>query len=219
MSQRVPRIDQLQVGELDYRRSALATLSPSLADVERVAVLQVEMKMGAVHVVGLGPKHRENSSQAPRCTRRRNFASGRVSGSGSGAAFGAGAAAPSAGLFGRCLHHLRFAGATIRVGLHVCGRHAASGAFRRLGHDRHELYAGNKIAAGRTPALGEVHDPTVGEKERRKIDGVGVGVLAAALVGQIVEVAAGIGGARRSSPPAIRTWRAPQAARSSPSSG
>ena len=26
---------------------------PSLADVERVPVLQVEMKMGAVHVVGL----------------------------------------------------------------------------------------------------------------------------------------------------------------------
>ena len=58
MSQPVPRIDQLQVGELDYRRSALATLSPSVADVERVAILQVEMKMGAVHVVGLGPKHR-----------------------------------------------------------------------------------------------------------------------------------------------------------------
>jgi len=33
-------------------------LNPSVTDVEGVAVLQVEMKMGAVHVVGLGPKHR-----------------------------------------------------------------------------------------------------------------------------------------------------------------
>jgi hypothetical protein len=31
---------------------------PSLADVERVTVLQVEMKVGAVHVVGLRAEHR-----------------------------------------------------------------------------------------------------------------------------------------------------------------
>lgn len=52
-SRRHRRQDDLS-GELSRR----FTGSPSLADVERVAVLQVEMKMGPVHVIGLRAEHR-----------------------------------------------------------------------------------------------------------------------------------------------------------------
>ena len=43
-----------------FRRSPAARdpCAPSLADVERVALLQVEMQMGAVDVVGFRAKHR-----------------------------------------------------------------------------------------------------------------------------------------------------------------
>ena len=51
---------------------------------------------------------------------------------------------------------------------------------------------GDKVPARRAPASGKIDPPSVGEKEHRKVDGVGVGVLAAALVWQVVKVAAGI---------------------------
>ena len=164
----------------------LQTLSES-------AVLQVEMQMGAVDVVGFRAEHRgehlagalmhapqELGLRQRERIRRRSFARElRI-------------ALNEGGRLDRGLHGSRPARRLCR---HLVGGRILIGSAARagvFGDDRNELHAGDEVPARRAPAGGEIDPPSIGEIEHRKVDGVGVGVLAAALVGQVVEVAAGI---------------------------
>src|SRR5262245_55402095 len=165
----------------------------SLADVKRMPVLQVEMQMGAVDVVGFWTKHRGehltgalmNAPEELGLRQRQRILRW-------GLARGPRVTLDKRSRLDRSLHRSL---AARRLCRHLVGRRGLIGFAVSpgvLGDDRDELRACYKVTARRAPASGKVDSASIGKEKHRKVDRVGIGVLAAALIWQIVEIAASI---------------------------